>query len=252
MQERRLEPLEHLNETPGISRAELAYERLETLLAHMELRPGAFLTMAELQTRTGLGRMPVLEATRRLSDDTLLEVRAGRGIRVLPIDLGRERRLLRVRHDLERFAIEQACARASTLERSQMRQLAAALADLTRDDAPLCDDRVRRFNDIDRRLDRLVLKAASEPFIERTLRPLHTLFRRLGYLFLMHFGDEPLIRTNIRLHQEMLECVIDGRIQAADEALARLMAFAGEMLDPIEKHLDPALLDAAITPLTSE
>jgi DNA-binding GntR family transcriptional regulator len=252
MQERRLKPLERTNETPGMSRAELAYERIETLLAHMELAPGAFLTMAELQARTGLGRMPVLEATRRLSDDTLLEVRAGRGIRVFPIDPGRERRLLRVRHDLERFAIEQACERASTLERSQMRQLASALAALIEDDTPLCDERIRRFNEIDRRMDRLVLKAASEPFVERTLRPLHTLFRRLGYLFLTHFGDEPLIRTNIRLHQELLEAVIAGRKPAADDVLSRLMAFAAEMMDPIETSLDPALLDAGIVPFDPE
>jgi hypothetical protein len=36
---------------------------------------------------------------------------------------------------------------------------------------------IKRFNVLDRRLDRHILAAAREPFVEHTLRPLRTILR---------------------------------------------------------------------------
>jgi len=43
-----------------------------------------------------------------------------------------------------------------------------------------------QFNEIDRKVDRLILAAANEMFLENTLRPLHTLFRRIGHIHHSH------------------------------------------------------------------
>src|ERR1700722_8110389 len=84
---------------------EMAYERLEDLIVRCELRPGSFLAMQDLQEVTGLGRTPVHQAVSRLASDTLIVVRPRHGLQIAPIDLARERVLLQLRRDVERFVV---------------------------------------------------------------------------------------------------------------------------------------------------
>ena len=42
---------------------------------------------------------------------------------------------------------------------------------------------IDEFNRLDRRIDQLFVAAAGEPFLEHTLRPLHTIFRRIGWIY---------------------------------------------------------------------
>src|SRR3954465_14284125 len=98
---------------------ELAYQRIEELLVHCELKPGQFMTMLELQHITGFGRTPVHHAVNRLSADTLIIIRPRHGLRIAPIDLARERMLLALRRDMERFVIRLAPDRASLSHRNQ-------------------------------------------------------------------------------------------------------------------------------------
>ncbi|WP_280570606.1 GntR family transcriptional regulator [Chromohalobacter sp. 296-RDG] len=235
--------------TKGFSQGELAYERIESLLTHMELRPGEYLTLQAVQERVGLGRTPIVEAVRKLSDDTLVEVRAGRGLKVVPIDLVRERELLSLRRDMERFAIQRTINNASPLHFSQMRRLCESLEalNLARETALTAED-IRSFNELDHRMDDLILAAASEPFLGRTLRPLHTIYRRLGFLFLTYCGTDELIHRNITLHQDVLRAILDRDYPEACKASDGLMDFAANMFPPLEMELDPSLLDASIKP----
>lgn len=226
----------------GMSQGDQAYERIESLIAHMELKPGETMTMADLQERVSLGRTPVLEAIRKLSDDTLLEVRAGRGIKVTPIDLHRERRLLRIRRDIEVFVVELAIDNASGLVRNQLNQLARLLRELK------SGSDIRPFNELDKRMDQLLLEAADEPFVERTLRPLHTTFRRLGYLYQSHLGSERTVQENIQMHMDMLDAIIERDTPKALKATHLLMDFMEEMLVPLERDLAPSYLDVNIKP----
>ncbi len=227
----------------GMSQGEQAYERIESLIAHMELKPGESMTMADLQERVALGRTPVLEAIRKLSDDTLLEVRAGRGVRVTPIDLHRERRLLRIRRDIECFVVELAIDNASGLVRNQLHHLARMLRELK------ASTDIRPFNELDKRMDQLLLEAADEPFLERTLRPLHTTFRRLGYLYQSHFGNERTVHDNVQMHVDMLDAIIEHDTATALRSTHLLMDFMEEMFAPLERDLEPSYLDVGIKPL---
>lgn len=227
----------------------MAYERIESLLTHMELRPGDYLTLQSVQDRVGLGRTPIVEAIRKLSDDTLVEVRAGRGLKVTPIDLVRERELLTLRRGMERFAIQLTIKNASHLHVSQMRRLGDSLEMLnqTCEAASMTGD-IRSFNELDHRMDDLILAAAAEPFLVRTLRPLHTIYRRLGFLFLTHCGTDELLHQNIALHQDVLRAILDKDVEAACGASDALMDFAADMFPALELNLDPSLLDASIEP----
>ena len=92
---------------------ELAYQRIEDLLVNCELKPGRFLTVQELQTVTGFGRTPVHNAVNQFAADTLIIIRPRHGLQIAPIDLARERLLLGLRRDIERFVVKLATERAS-------------------------------------------------------------------------------------------------------------------------------------------
>src|ERR1700748_2886868 len=147
---------------------DLAYEQIEDLIVSCRLKPGQYLTMQDLQDLTGLGRTPVHQAVSRLAADTIISVRPRHGLQIAPVDLERERLLLRLRADIERFVIRLATERSEASHHSQMLYLARILRE--RGETMTIEE----VNKFDRRLERLSLSAAKEPFLWHTLRALHT------------------------------------------------------------------------------
>ena len=126
---------------------ELAYERIEELIVNCELKPGRFLAIQDLQEITGFSRTPVHQAVSRLADDTLILVRPRHGLQIAPIDLARERVLLHLRRDIERFVIRLATERAGPSHRNQCCTWNACCGKTRNADA-------RRVQWLDRRIDR--------------------------------------------------------------------------------------------------
>src|SRR5580692_9887497 len=83
--------------------ADLAYDRCEEMIVNCDLKPGMYLSIQDLQDATHVGRTPIHQAVSRLASDTLVIVRPRHGLQIAPIDLERERTLLLLRRDLERF-----------------------------------------------------------------------------------------------------------------------------------------------------
>ena len=229
--------------TNRINFFELAYERIEALLINCELRPGQQLTLQELQDLTGLGRTPVHNAVSRLATDTLLTVLPRHGLRVTPIDLARERLLLKLRREMERFVVTLAIDRASLSHRNQMLHIEHALRE-RRDKITLTD-----FNVLDRRIDQLLLAAANEPFLEHTLRPLHTLYRRIGFIHHTVTGGRADLSTTIDCHLSVLNAVANRHLETALSATDTLIGFVDSMFAEMETGIDPQLLDCSIEPI---
>ena len=226
-----------------VNLSDLAYERLEELLICCELKPGRFLAMHELQALVGYGRTPVHQAVSRLAADTLMLVSPRHGIQIAPIDLTRERVLLRLRRDMERFVIRLATERSGASQRNQMlhirRQLMEHGADMT----------IAQFNVIDRRIDQLFLAAANEPFVESTLRPLHTIFRRIGWIYHMQTANHTNLQGTVDGHVAVIDAVANGHVDAAIAASDGLMDFVEGMFYVLEREVDPALLDCSLQSL---
>jgi len=222
---------------------ELAYERIEDLIVHCELKPGRFLSIQDLQEITGFSRTPVHQAVSRLADDTLILVRPRHGVQIAPIDLARERVLLHLRRDIERFVVRLATERAGPSHRNQFLHLERLLRDrretLT----------IGEFNGLDRRIDRLILMTAGEPFLEHTLRPLHTIFRRIGWLHHNHTAGEASVRKTIDCHLAVLNAIANRHADRAVVASDNLIAFVDGMFDVMEREIDPSLLDCSLEPL---
>jgi DNA-binding GntR family transcriptional regulator len=224
-----------------VNLTELAYERIEDLIVNCELKPGRFLATQDLQELTGFGRTPVHQAVNRLAIDTLIIVRPRHGVQIAPIDLARERVLLRLRRDLERFVIRLAAERSGPSHRNQLTHLMRALRE--RRERITIDE----FNIFDRRIDRLIVTAASEPFLEHTLRPLHTIFRRIGWIHQTQIAGN--VSRTIDCHLAVLEAVINRQVDAAMTASDALIDFVDSMFDVMEREIDPSVFDCSLEPL---
>jgi DNA-binding GntR family transcriptional regulator len=220
-----------------VNLAELAYDRLEELTVTCALAPGLFLSMQELQEQVGLGRTPVYQAVSRLSADTLILIRPRHGLQIAPIDLARERTLLRLRRDMERFVVQLATERATASHRNQFLHLLHTLRE--RADHMT----IGEFNQLDRRIDQLFVSAAAESFLESTLRPLHTLSRRIGWIYHSKVRPDAGLGRTLACHLDILEAVAGGRVDQAIAASDHLIAFSDSMFDALGQGTDPALFD---------
>ncbi|WP_316173419.1 MULTISPECIES: GntR family transcriptional regulator [unclassified Bradyrhizobium] len=221
---------------------EAAYLRIEELLVNCTLKPGRFLTVQELQSVTGFGRTPVHAAVNSLAADTLIIIRPRHGLQIAPIDLARERLLLGLRRDMERFVVRLAAERAGLSHRNQMQHIARVLSE--RRNTLTIDE----FNQLDRRIDGLILAASGEPFLVHTMRPLHTIYRRIGYIYHHLLPDHELTGT-IDRHLAILNAVANQRAASAAKASDTLIAFMDQMFEEMEAGIDPGLLDCSIEPL---
>jgi DNA-binding GntR family transcriptional regulator len=222
---------------------ELAYQRIEDLLVSCELKPGRFLTVQELQTVTGFGRTPVHNAVNQLAADTLILIRPRHGLQIAPIDLARERLLLGLRRDIERFVVKLAAERASLSHRNQALHIERVLKE--KHDSITLDE----FNRLDRRIDALLLEASGEPFLTHTLRPLHTIYRRIGYIHHRYMPGQADLSGTIGRHIAILNGFANRRIDRAVAATDALIDFMDGMFDGMESGIDPSLLDCSIEPL---
>ncbi len=214
-----------------------AYERIEELFISMRLAPGATLRTQDLQDMTGLGRTPVHQAVRRLAAETLFDVQPRNGLRVAPIDLARERRLAGLRRDMDRFVVTASMGGMEGNERARlshiMRRMEDQRATITLD----------QFNVLDKAFDTLLIQAARERFLERSLRPLKALARRTGYLDIRQISGQQGLDETVSHHLAIMQAVLAGDEVQACAASDRLVDFGITMLERLERGIEPALLD---------
>jgi DNA-binding GntR family transcriptional regulator len=108
---------------------------------------------------------------------------------------------------------------------------------------------VSEFNVLDRRIDRLIVAAAGEPFLEHTVRPLHTIFRRIGWIHHNQIKGDVSLHATIDCHLAVLDAVANRHLDAAVAASDTLIDFVDSMFDVMEREVDPALLDCSLEPL---
>ena len=226
-----------------INLSELAYAQLEELIVRCELRPGSLLSIQDLQDRTGFGRTPMHQAVSLLAQETLIRIRPRHGLQIAPVNLMRERTLLELRREMERFVIRLATLRGGAAHRAEAEEIAGELRGLAGvAGAEGCD--LDRFNRLDRRIDHLLLAAAGEPFLESTLRPLHTIFRRTGWIYHRLIRPEEGLQRTLACHLAILEAMLAGRVPQALAACDQTIDFVETMFDVLGPGIDPALFDA--------
>jgi DNA-binding GntR family transcriptional regulator len=223
--------------SPRANLSDLAYDRLEDMIVSCALRPGRFLAIQDLQDMTGVGRTPIHLAVSRLAADTLILIRPRHGLQIASIDLARERTLLQLRRDMERFVVRLATERSGASQRNQFLHIATHLR--AKSDSLPIDE----FNRLDRRIDELMIAAAGEPFLESTLRPLHTFSRRIGWIYHSRVRPSEGLGQTLLSHLAILDAVAAARVKDAVAASDRLITFMDSMFDVLGRGIDPSLFD---------
>lgn len=163
--------------TAGLSLTEIAYRRLEEAIVTLSLRPGAFLTEAQLIDLVGVGRTPVREALIRLAQQGLVEVLPRKGLAVADVNAIEIMAALDAREVLERLVASEAAKRAGPTDRIVILDKARAMRSAAdRGDATA-------FMRLDKELDTAVATAARSPYATRALEPLQALIRRAWFYF---------------------------------------------------------------------
>ncbi len=190
------------------SLADQAYLELRELIVTLELAPGALVKEPELVARLGIGRTPVREALRRLSQEKLIEVYPRRGMVVTTVDVRDLVRLCEVRAVLEPEAARLAAERATQADLDTIAELLTELAARRRRDA-------RGLIDLDRRIHVAVYRASHNHFLEETLEEYYTHALRIWMLGLERTG----LQAAVHEHAELLGAILRGNAGRAEELM---------------------------------
>nr|WP_321360370.1 GntR family transcriptional regulator [uncultured Hyphomonas sp.] len=183
--------------------SEDAYEQLEELIVTMVLAPGMLVSEQELAQRVGLGRTPVREAVLRLSAEYLIEIMPRRGLRIAPIDIRQQLRLVETRRALEMLVASQAAERASRQDRAAFQALAKSFRNDGRKS-------YRRFLKIDQKFNSAVAAACDNEFAVDAIQSLHGLSRRFWHYYAGH--DDDLGRVS-EMHAEVADAIAEGDVR---------------------------------------
>lgn len=205
--------------------ADQAYDALESMIATLELRPGAPIVESELIERTGLGRTPTREALMRLVASGLIVQQPRRGLLVSDIRLAEHLDLIEARRVLERLIAGNAARRATPQQRQDLLACARRMVD-----AAAADD-LAAYMAGDQALDHVQHAACRNPFAVAAVIPMAIQCRRFWYAY-QHQGD---MGEGARCHEAVAQAVAAGQGeqagQASDALMDHLRAFASAVID---------------------
>jgi DNA-binding GntR family transcriptional regulator len=175
------------------SLADRAYVAIRDLIVSLELSPGALVDERQLVESLGIGRTPVREALRRLSQEQLVEVFPRRGMFVTGVDVRDLARISEVRAALEPEAARLAAERATDEERDEL----AALSDQIKRGANLMG--------LDERIHRAIYAAAHNHLLEKTLGEYYVLALRIWMIALGHAED---LEDAVDAHRDLIQAIV--------------------------------------------
>jgi DNA-binding GntR family transcriptional regulator len=81
------------------------------------------------------------------------------------------------------------------------------------------------------------------------MRPLHTIFRRIGWIHHNQLKAKASLLTTVDCHLAILNAVANRHIDQAMAASDALIDFVDSMFEVMEREIDPTLLDCSLEPL---
>ncbi|WP_051792490.1 GntR family transcriptional regulator [Amycolatopsis jejuensis] len=182
------------------------FDRLRDSIVRGELAPGEKVKDGELAQRLGLSRTPVREALNRLVDYGLVEARPGVYTRITTVNRRDAEKTLAVLSVLHQLAVETGVPQ---LDRAALRQLRTENRTFKR--AVAADD-IDAALAADDRFHSIVIEAADNPVLSRTLEQLHPLVHRILYRkFASLLGG----RNTVEHHEQLIEACATGDGPAA-------------------------------------
>ncbi|MFZ6755139.1 GntR family transcriptional regulator [Undibacterium sp. Dicai25W] len=195
--------------------ADIAYDKLESLIVTMELTPGAAIIEAELIQKTGLGRTPLREALMRMSSNGLIRQMPRRGLVVSDIEASAHLSLLETRRVLERLIAQNAAERASTQQGKELVVCAEQMLISAKRRT------LTEYMEADQAFDHIVQDACNNPSAVAAVIPLIIKSRRFWYAY-QHEGD---LEECARCHLLVAKAIAKGKKELATKAIDGLMDY---------------------------
>jgi DNA-binding GntR family transcriptional regulator len=209
---------------------EIAF-RLRAEILDGKLPPGARLQHEELATRFGVSRTPIREALRQLQALNLVVVAANRGATVRVPSRTDLAEVYELRADLEGFACELACARASDADLAELDRAQARLAEAIRSaeqlgDAAL-DAAVSGWNTA---FHACIHRGAGNQRLAQAIGQLQDFFPRDSVWRAIANDEAALVAMNVTEHEAIAAALRARRPAAARRAMRQHVSGAGAIL----------------------
>ncbi|CAN5478549.1 GntR family transcriptional regulator [soil metagenome] len=156
----------------------VAYRKIKDKIIALELPPASLIDEADLANELSVGLTPVRQALRRLALENLVVILPRRGTMVADLNFSDLQKIFEMRLELEALAAQQAAARATPEQLSEMGNLLDEAQTLFsgRDNQKLIE--------LDHALHALIARCAHNEFLEQTLEWLYCHVLRLWYISL--------------------------------------------------------------------
>jgi len=202
------------------SLADQAYERLEKMIITLELKPGEIVSVNEISQRMGIGRMPIREAFKRLENSGLVSIISRTGVIIKEITTEDIFLQMEVRSVLEPLIVRRACKYINDEEKEYMLKLADEFKRATQN-----DDRMATI-EIDEEFNKLLMKAARNPFAAQSIAPLYAMGQRI---YFSNYQSELTNEIN-HVHIELMQIIVSGDVEKAIEKVNYLLKCTEKIL----------------------
>jgi DNA-binding GntR family transcriptional regulator len=218
--------------TPApLTLAEQARQRLDEMLATLELPPESLWSEAQLSDLLKIGRTPVREAVQKLASAQLVTILPRHGIKISAVNIQTQLLVLELRRELERLVASRAARRATADEKSQLPAMAKAIEDASKRRDVLA------YIKGSYAVARFLAQCARNPFFADMLSPLLTFSARFYYVYQAQVDDLP---TAGKLRADVIRAVAMGDESAAAAKSDLLMDYVDRMTrDLIIRAFDP-------------
>ena len=189
------------NSNPSLLLSEQAYQLLETKIVNLELIPGTFVTENELVQLTGLGRMPVKEALKKLETVELIQIFPRKGILITPIEWNTTFQQLELYRALKIIQYKSVMRNILPNEKEAMNVLKTKIENII-------DDSEEYRHLIGEEFYNFALQIARNPSLTRIIQPLKIHQKRLFNKY-YHKRIETLISTK-KLQLQLINSIIQS------------------------------------------
>ncbi|HEY2020788.1 GntR family transcriptional regulator [Paraburkholderia sp.] len=195
--------------------ADIAYDKIETLISKLVIEPGSPIVEAELAVLTGLGRTPVRESLMRMVSIGLIVQQPRRGLMVSAINVADHLDVIQTRRVLEQLIAANAARRATAEQRKTMLACSQRMVEAA------SRDNLDDYMEADQALDHVVHNACRNRSAVKAVVPLVVQCRRFWYAY-QHEGDTAMAA---RAHQQMAEAIASGNEAEAARHAGLLMDY---------------------------
>jgi DNA-binding GntR family transcriptional regulator len=210
---------------------EKAYQAILGAIARLELKPGETLTQDRLAKWLAISRTPVREALRRLEQDGLIQNVPGRGLIVTELTIKDVEDLLELLCILDTQAAYLAAQRRTPEQAEELAAIAQALL--------LAAEQhdVEAWSRIDKPYHDLLLEAAGNHFLRRSIEDVRRRLQRITY----HVAIQPEhMLSGTREHVALAQAISESNAQAAADIMRQhLQTVATQAMQLVRTYIVP-------------